>query len=294
MKIRVVSASALVLLLLALPAAAQRGEYIVRNVSACGGCHAASEKDPDGPLSGGKEFRDWRVGVARAANLTPDVETGLGSWSEAEIARALRTGTRKDGRLLAPVMPYEWFHEMSDDDALAVARYLKSQAPVRNPVRQDESIVFKIGKHLFLRPKSDTSESAPPRGATAAYGAYLANHVGLCGECHTPRTGLRAEADKSRLFAGMANPPKGFPANPSNLTPDNETGIGSWSEADFVKTIRTGVDPKGAHLHPFMPWKENARMSDEDLRAIYLYLRTVPPIRNVVPRRATAPASPGP
>ena len=267
---------------------AARGEYIVRNVAACGGCHAASERDPDGPLSGGREFHDWRIGTARASNLTPDNETGLGAWSEAEIVRALRNGQRRDGRLLAPVMPYEWLHEMSDDDAFAVARYLKSLPPVRNEVTQSPSIWFKLGK-LFLGPKPARSVTAPARAATAEYGGYLSQHVGFCAECHTPRGGIRSTPDMSRLFAGMSNPPKGFPANPSNLTPDS-TGIAKWSEDDFLKTIHTGVDPSGNHLHPFMPWKQNRRMTDDDLRAIARFLRTVPPIHNDVPRKPAAPA----
>jgi mono/diheme cytochrome c family protein len=263
-----------------------RGEYIVRNVAVCGGCHAADPRhDLDGPLSGGTEFEDWRIGTSRAANLTSDAETGLGTWSEAEIVRALRNGQRKDGRLLAPVMPYEWFHEMSDDDAFAVARYLKSLPPVRHEVKQSPNFVFKLGK-IFLAPKPAISAPAPPRGATAEYGGYLAQHDGLCSDCHTPRSGLLSKPDKSRLFAGTAHPPKDFPANPSNLTPDNATGIGQWTETDFLQTLRTGVNPKGVSLHPFMPWRQIRRMSDDDLRAIYRYLRTLPPIHSEVPRLA--------
>lgn len=270
-------------------ALAARGEYIVRNVAVCGGCHAADRnRDVDGPLSGGAEFRNWRIGTARASNLTPDTETGLGAWSDAEIVRALRNGQRKDGRLLAPVMPYEWFHEMADDDAFAVARYLKSFPPVRNEVKQRPNFVFKLGKVLFLAPKLAISASAPPRGATAEYGGYLAQHVGLCAGCHTPRSGLLAKPDKRRLFAGDAHPPKNFPANPSNLTPEIATGIGRWSETDFLQTLRTGVNPNGISVHPFMPWRQTRRMSDEDLRAIYRYLRTLPPIRNEVSRRAAS------
>ena len=266
-------------------ATAARGEYIVRNVAVCGGCHAADPShDVDGPLSGGMEFRDWRIGTARAANLTSDPETGLGNWSEALIVRALRNGEKNTGTILAPVMPYAWFHEMSDEDAFAVARYLKTLPPVKHEVTQSRNLMFKIGAQLFLKPLPGTTETAPPRGVTAAYGGYLAQHVGLCGECHTPRTGLRSEADRSRLFAGMPHPPKDFPANPSNLTPDTATGIGGWSESDFIRTIRTGIDPRGNHLSPFMPSRQIARMSDDDLRAIFLYLRTLPPIHNVVPR----------
>ncbi len=270
----------------------ERGEAIVRNIAVCGSCHSSDPKNPDAPLSGGKEFKDWRIGTARASNLTPDVETGLGSWSEADIVRALRTGERKGGRLLAPVMPYEWFHDMSDDDALAVARYLKSMPPVSNHVTQSPNLAFKIGK-LFLHAKQAQSVGAPPRGATAEYGGYLAQHVGLCGECHTPRTGLMQKADRSRLFAGVQNPPKEFPAKPSNLTPD-ATGIGGWSEDDFVRTIRTGVDPSGRALKPIKPWKENARMSDDDLRAIYRYLRTLPPSHNVIIQPGSSSPRSGP
>lgn len=268
-----------------------RGAYIVRNVAVCGQCHAADPKrDVDGPLSGGMEFRNWRTGTARASNLTPDAATGLGAWSEAQIMRALRNGLSKDGRLLAPIMPYEWFHRMSDRDALAVALYLKSLPPVRNEVRQSPNFWFKLGRLLFLGPKPPITASSPPQGATAEYGGYLAQHVGLCADCHTPRTGLLMTWDKSRLFAGTSDPPKGFPANPANLTPDVETGIGRWSEEDFLRTLRTGVNPEGNSLHPFMPWREVRRMSDEDQRAIYRYLRTLQPIRNEVPRR-TGPES---
>ena len=265
-------AALLTTLLAATPASIARGEYLVRNVAVCGGCHSSEEKNPDGALAGGREFRDWRVGVARASNLTSDDETGLGTWTDEEIAHAIRTGVRKDGRLLAPVMPYEWFSAMSDSDAIAIARYLRSLPPVHNAVRQNPNLVFKFAKAVILRPARVHVDQT----------GYLAQHVGLCGECHTPRTRVRAEADRSRLFAGNANPPGDFPAKPSNLTPDTETGIGLWSEADFIRTIRTGVDPAGKRLNPFMPWHQNARMTDDDLRAIYAFLMTVKPIRNDV------------
>jgi mono/diheme cytochrome c family protein len=263
---------------------AARGEYIVRNAATCGGCHSGDQRNTDGPLSGGAEFKDWRLGTVRAANLTPDSATGLGTWSEAEIVRALRSGQRKDGRLLAPVMPYEWLHRLSDADAVAVARYLKTLAPVQHEVRQQPNLTFKLGRALFLRPKKTESFTAPPRGVTPAYGDYLANHVAFCSHCHTPHGGIRDRYDNDRAFAGDASPPKGFPANPANLTPDTTTGIGKWSEADFIKTIRTGVNPGGDSLHPVMPWRTIRRMTDDDLRAIYRYLRTVRAVDSRIPR----------
>ncbi|HET7373174.1 MAG TPA: hypothetical protein VFJ20_07295 [Gemmatimonadaceae bacterium] len=264
---------------------AARGEYIVRNVAACGTCHAP-DHNPDGALSGGMEFKDWRLGTVRSANITPDSATGIGTWTDAEIVRAIRTGERKDGRLLAPLMPYEWFHEMSDQDAFAVARYLETQPPVRHAVRQSPDLAFKLARSLFLGPKRGTPASAPPRAPTAEYGAYLSQHIGLCAECHTPRSGLENASDRNKLFAGQAHPPKDFPANPANLTPDSATGLGRWSEPEFLATIRTGTNPAGYDLNSFMPWRQVRRMTDGDLRAIYRYLRTLKPVRNEIGRGA--------
>jgi mono/diheme cytochrome c family protein len=257
-----------------------RGEYIVRTVSTCGSCHSGDpSRDPDGPLTGGMVFKDWRLGTIRAANLTPDSATGLGTWTDDDIVRALRTGAAPNGRLLAPAMPYEWFHEMSDEDGLAVARYLKSLAPMRNEVKQNPNLVFRVARLLFLGPKRDTPETAPSPGPTAAYGGYLAQHVALCAHCHTAVTGIQSNPDRRKLFAGDPHPPAAFPVNPSNLTPDSVTGIGAWSEADFVQTMRTGVNPAGRSLNAIMPCKQFRRMTADDLRAIYLYLRTLTPIR---------------
>lgn len=262
-----------------------RGEYIVRDVAVCGHCHAAEpERNPDGPLTGGMAFRNWRLGVIRASNLTPDSVTGLGEWTEAEIVRAIRTGEDGSGGVLAPIMPYRWFHGMSDRDALAVAIYLKSLEAVESRVESDPNLVFEAAKILFLGPETAPGGTAPVPGATPEYGRYLANSVALCADCHTPRTGLLSTPDTDRLFAGQTDPPAGFPANPANLTPDSATGIGKWSEDEFVRTIETGVNPRGDSLHAFMPWRQYRRMADDDLRAIYRYLRTLPPIEHRVPR----------
>jgi mono/diheme cytochrome c family protein len=262
----------------------QRGEYLVRNVSVCGHCHSGDPRNADGPLSGGRAFSNWRLGTIRAANLTPDDATGLGRWSEAEIVRAIRNGQDREGHLLAPVMPYEWLSEMGDRDALAMAAYLKSQPPVSSRVQSHPNVVFGAAKLFFLHPSRSSGETPPPRGPTAEYGRYLST-IALCADCHTPRGGLQQAPIRHRMYAGDASPPSGFPANPANLTPDEETGIGRWSEANFLRTLRTGVNPRGDSLHAFMPWREYRRMTDDDLRAIYRYLRTLPPIRNSLPRR---------
>jgi mono/diheme cytochrome c family protein len=260
-----------------------RGEYIVRNVAVCGHCHSADPRNADAPLSGGFAFRNWRLGTVRASNLTPDVQTGLGAWTDAEIVRAIRSGEDREGHTLAPVMPYAWFRGMSERDALAIARYLKSLPPVRNQVHNSPSLVYRAARLFTLGPARPTATTAPRPGADVEYGRYLANNVSLCGECHTPRGGLQQKADMDRLFAGDAT--SDFPANPSNITPDEETGIGRWTEDGFLRALRTGVTPGGDRIHPFMPWRELGRMRDDDLRAIYRYLHALPPIRNAIPEK---------
>jgi mono/diheme cytochrome c family protein len=261
-----------------------RGEYLVRYVANCGHCHAADPKqDIDGPLSGGMEFKNWRLGTIRASNITPDSATGIGAWSDAEIVRAIRNGEDRDGEVLAPVMPYAWFNGMSDRDALAIVRYLRTLTPVRNLVKSDHNLAYRIGEWFFLKPMKERAVNEPTRAAHAEYGRYLVHHVALCADCHTPRGGLQAAPRFDLLLAGEPDPPKGFPANPANLTPDSATGIGKWTEEDFLRTLETGDDPAGEELHEFMPWRQFRRMSDDDLRAIYRYLRTVKPIRQQIP-----------
>lgn len=263
----------------------ERGEYLVRSVAVCGQCHARDVRDPDGPLVGGLEFRNWRFGTYRAANLTPDSATGLGRWTVGEIARALRTGIDEEGKVLLPVMPYEWLHGLSDGDALAMALYLKTLEPVRHEVQDEPNLVISVLGELFVRPAPvvDGAAVAPPRSPSAEYGRYLAVTAGLCANCHTPRGGLQQGFDDDRLFAGDPDPGPDFPVPPDNLTPDSVTGIGRWSEEVFLRTIREGVNPDGDSLNPLMPWKQYRRMTDIDLQAIYRYLRVIPPIRNPIP-----------
>ena len=263
-----------------------RGEYLVRTVANCGHCHAADAREPDGALIGGHEFSNWRIGTVRASNLTPDSATGIGAWGDAEIVRAIRTGTDRDGDVLAPVMPYAWFSGMAVRDALAITRYLRTLQPISHDVENDFNLIYRAAEMLVLGPAEAEKRALPPRGATVENGRYLAIHVALCADCHTPRGGIQNKPDMDMLFAGTDSPPAGFPANPANITPDTATGIGAWTEEEFLRALRTGVTPDGEEMHPFMPWQQFRDMADDDLRAIYRYLRTVPPIRNEVADRA--------
>ncbi len=266
-----------------------RGRYLAYGPAHCSTCHVSEAAVPrlargeEPPLAGGRPVR-LPAGTWYAANLTPDSATGIGRRTDGELARALRHNVRADGRALLPIMEYQ---RMADDDVVAVLSFLRAQPPVRNPVPGRDVNV--VGRTVFaLLGKSavppSTAPAAAPGGATAARGAYVANEVANCDACHTERdlvtgryvgapygggTVMPDDADRSREFVTP------------NLTPHPRAGhIARWTEAQFVGRMRAGRAHPGSPMH----WEAFARMSDDDLRAVYRYLRTLPPAG-----RATGP-----
>jgi mono/diheme cytochrome c family protein len=181
---------ALLLLSLTMSASAEtpveRGRYLVTTIAACGNCHTprntAGKPIAGRELAGGFEFDDPGVGHIVGTNITPDKETGIGNWSEAEIVTALRDGKRPDGRLIRPPMPIPVYRQLSDGDAAAIAAYLKSVKPVRNTVAEAQ---YKIPlPPSYGAPITHVAE--PLRADKVAYGAYLSGPLGHCVLCHTP------------------------------------------------------------------------------------------------------------
>lgn len=259
-----------------------RGKYLVTGPAHCIDCH--STDDAPGVMSGGHEWK-LPIGIIRSANITSDVETGIGSRTDAELARVLRHGVGPDGKALMPFMP---FAEMSDQDLTAVISYLRTLPPVKKQVvRKELNPLGVVMMALLIEPAGPKAE-VPVRvaaEATVEYGRYLANNVANCAGCHTARD-LRTGAPVGAPFAGGMEMESKHDATVKfvspNLTPDPETGwITGWSEEDFVARFKSGSALTGAT----MPWKSYARMSETDLRAIYRYLRTLPPSNN--PIRAT-------
>jgi len=236
----------------------------------CAGCHSTAGKPP---LDGGKDdFISGEgtppVGSVYAPNLTPAGE--IKDWSDGEIVRAIREGVHKSGRPLV-IMPSETFRNLSDADVQAVVAYLRSQPATPNQPQNDTpSNSFNLLGALFVggglfptgvQPPITAPVVAPPEGATADYGKYLVANIG-CRECHG--------ADLAGGTPGFGPPPG------PNLT----VVLPKWSETDFIKTTRSGVDPTGHALNPdMMPWKEiSAFATDDDLKAIYAYLHGLTPI----------------
>jgi len=255
-----------------------RGAELVRHVAVCGQCHTSLT--PEGtPIAGlelaGAAPKTVAVGTIAAPNLTPDLETGIGSWSEQDIVKALRTGLRPDGTIIGPPMPIAYYRKLSDTDALAIAKYLKSIPPVRHLVP----------KSVYKGPLP-TSYGGPVDGVTApspsdivAYGGYVTG-VAHCLLCHTPVANGRP--DMSRVGAGGREytGPQGEIISSANITPDKTAGLGEWSDQDIKNAITQGINPNGAPLNSFMPWRFFSGMAPKDLDAIVAYVRTLKPMQS--------------
>jgi mono/diheme cytochrome c family protein len=273
-----------------------RGKYLAFGPAHCAQCHipdgkhAEVDKGAEIPLSGGFELA-IDPGTFRAPNLTPDNETGIGKYTDGELARALRHSVKKDGSALFPIMP---FQEISDEDLTAIISFLRSQPAVKNEVKPSE-LNF-LGKALtafgLLKPVGPTK--TPPKSvsidSTAEYGSYLANSVANCRGCHTNRD-LKTGDFIGKPYAGGFMMPadklsKGYTFVTPNLTPEKTTGlIANWTEDAFIKRFKAGRSYEGSH----MPWGTFSRMDELELKALYRYLRTLPPVVNKIDKIAFAP-----
>lgn len=252
-----------------------RGRHLVYTTAHCINCHYRGNADSiialgqDVPLTGGFEF-DLPVGKIYSKNITPDVETGIGKRTDSEIARMLRYGVRPDGTAVFDFMP---FHNMTDEDLVAVISFLRSQKPVRNEVPQHKpNVLGYVVKAFMVKPVGPTGEPAKSitRDTTAAYGEYLAMHVSECNGCHTKRD--MAGGFTGEPFAG-GNDIEGYMS--VNLTPDSTSRIFGWSKQNFIDRFRMGkLYPKSP-----MPWNSFKRMTDGELTAIYNYLHTLKPVK---------------
>lgn len=265
------------------PEKIERGRYLANNQMACMTCHSPLTHDTHTPVvgklgAGGREF--GRVGglpgVIYSTNLTPDPETGLGSWSDGEILRALREGVSKDGHALFPLMPYPNYQAMSDEDATAIIAYLRSLPPVKNPIPSRE-LDFPVNMIVNTIPKPVEGTVPPPPSDMVKRGAYIAA-MASCAECHTPRTPQGAPVEGKHFAGGFTFKDADLPGGVKmpNITSHEEDGLGVWSDEQIEGAIRYGQRPDGSRLHPVMPWPAYNGMSDQDMEALIAYLRTVP------------------
>ena len=262
-----------------------RGAYLVR----AGGCISCHTTKGGTPFAGGRALAT-PFGTFYTPNITPEGETGIGRWSDADFLRALRDGVRPDGANYFPVFPYPSFSRITDADALAIKAYLFSLAPVPQPNRQhDISFPFSWRflqngwKLLFF----ERGPFQPAAGQSDAYnrGAYLVTALAHCGECHTPRNSLGA-VESSGALSGTPDGPDGRAV--PNITPDPATGIGGWDKTDLVELLKTGSAPDGSEAKGAMREAIDDGLkflSDTDLGAIAEYILSQKPIVHKVTGR---------
>lgn len=292
----------------ATPEKLARGRYLTENVAACFHCHSQADTSlfgmppKPGTLGGGGMCMGPETGFPGtlcASNLTPDAETGLGQWTDGEIIRAIRDGVSRDGRPLMPIMPYRLYREMSDEDVEAIVAYLRTIPALRNPLTPTR-LDFPLNVIIRFMPEPvEHAVPTPARSDTVAYGKYLVT-VGGCVECHTP-TDEQHEPLPGKLLAGgqQYELETGTVVRSANLTP-HATGLGGLSREVFIGLFkrhalaeaRSPVDPR---FNTLMAWGAYAGMTEQDVGAIYDYLKTVPPVDNAVtPWPAPPVAAPAP
>ena len=279
----------------ATPERVKRGEYLANHVFLCVGCHSEPDFDvwsmpakKGGEYIGGFCFNKANVGFPGevcAQNLTPDMETGIGGWTDGEILRAMREGVDKKGDALFPMMPYQAMANLSDEDAQSIVAYLRTLPPRKNG-RPAGHVDFPLSVIMKFIPQPLAGPVAGPAAADhVARGKYLSF---ACHECHTPID------DKNQMLPGMdfagghryALP--GFTVVSANITFD-DTGLGKISKEQFIakfsmwRGVAAPAVPRASNT--LMPWADFAGMTDEDLGDVYDYLQTVPKVKNVVERR---------
>jgi mono/diheme cytochrome c family protein len=258
-----------------------RGQYLVEHVNGCVYCHSELDwKAPGFPVKagtegGGRQWADEGIPFLTAPNITSDPETGGGKWSDDAYARAIREGIGHDGRTLFPLMPYESYRHMSDEDLASVIVYIRSLAPLRRALPPSQ-IPFPLNKLINAAPMPLTAPVPPPERSRR--GEYITT-LSVCFHCHTPQ--VKGQPVPGLAFGGgfVFTGPYGQVAT-ANITPD-VTGIAYYDEALFLEMMRTGL-VKARKIHDQMPWTFYRGQTNEDLKAMFAYLKTLAPAKHAV------------
>lgn len=267
------------------PQKVEQGQKIASML--CMHCHSNSDNRMTG-----RKLTDLpsEFGDIYSTNITGDEEKGIGKWTDGELIYFLRTGLHNDGSYAPPYMPK--FPLLSDDDIQSIVAWLRSgenevKATREEPPTSDPSFLVKALSYVVFKPLPypDKAIEKPDTTNQVEWGKYLSNKLYGCFQCHSAdfKTNSDLEPEKSEGFYGGGNTLinlVGSEIKSLNITPDTETGIGSWTEEDFVNAMRAGKRKNGEQLrYPMLPY---TRLTDGELKAIYAYLRTVPAIKHKV------------
>jgi hypothetical protein len=276
------------------PARLERGKYLANHVTVCMDCHSVRDWSKfSGPPKletfgmGGDKFDEKSAGipgVLYAKNITP---AGISGYTDGELMRVITNGVTKEGRALFPLMPYIGYNNLTKEDLYSIIAYIRSLRPIKNDV-PDGSLNFPVNLIVkTIPPKSYSPSPEPNKNNPAEFGKYLVGIAG-CFDCHTKM--VKGEFVMEKAFGGgFEFQLPGGTVRSANITPENISGIGSWTKDEFVerfKSMDPGVYPPAAtgkdEFNTVMPWTMFAGMTREDLGSIYEYLRTIRPVKNPV------------
>src|SRR4030095_923355 len=274
------------------PARLERGKYLANGPAGCIGCHSKWDVTKFGipPVPGTEGMGGMDIGTLEGAgfvpsrNITQDKETGIGTWTDGEIFRAVTSGVDKNGKPLAPMMPYIGYAQMDEEDIRSIIAYIKTLKPINNKI-PDRKLIFPLNIFVRMIPKDPKFTKGPDSTNRIEVGKY---YSGACFTCHTPFEKGKPQMEKY-LAGGRDFPlPDGTIIRSANITPDNETGTGGWTKVQFLEKFKfnskhENMDPKKKAYKTIMPWYDFAtNFKEEELAAIYDYLRTVPAVKNKV------------
>ena len=272
----------------------ERGSYLANNVIACMDCHsrrdwtvyAAPIKEGTFGAGGEKFGKEMQFpGTLYSANITPH---GLANWSDGEIFRAITTGQTKSGKAIFPLMGYQSYGKMDQEDVYSIIAYLRTLPSIKSEIPERE-LDFPVNLIVNSIPEKAALSAMPPKTDKEAYGSYLVS-IANCLDCHSQfdKKGNRIEGTE---FGGgrVFNFPNGTIATAPNISPDEESGIGYWTKEAFIQKFKQYSDssyqPQKLGKDDFntpMPWLMYTGMDTSDLTAIYAYLRTVKKLNNPV------------
>jgi|SRR5579862_1506290 len=266
-----------------------RGQYLVNGPAACFHCHSAPDlNDPLGDAIPATKGAGWQLPIPElnnpsSANITSDPTTGIGLWSDDEIARAIQEGVDRNGRALFPIMPYPNYRNLTDEDLASIVVYVRTIPPVVHAVTPPV-LPFPLNILVKTMPKPLAAHGAPaPRTTPEDRGQYLVRTVAGCGDCHTP-TDARGTPLPGLEFGGgglFHDPGANMkPVFSANITQD-PSGIQHYDEALFIQTLRTG-QLAGRKLTYVMPFAYFRNMTDDDLKDIFAYIKSLPPVKHRV------------
>ena len=267
------------------PERLERGRYLVTSVTGCLFCHAEVDWQARGFTAragtegSGRSWADEGIPWLTVPNITPDPATGAGRWTDDQLARAIREGIGYDGRALFPLMPYLQYKYMSDEDLASVVAYIRSLPPVRKPLPRSQ-VPFPVNRFINAVPEALTAPvPEPDRSNPVAYGDYLVR-IGVCRDCHSTAD-ANGQAVPGMEFAGgtVLPGPYGEIAS-SNITQD-ASGIPYYTEELFIEMMRTGM-VKARKIHDRMPYVGYGQQTDDDLKAMFAYVKTIAPVRHRV------------